>query len=118
MYKTKDSAKMFSHVIAEAQCHDFLQSLSSSKYHSFLMDGFTDQGNVEEMIVILHCTKNTMAEEINTYGFYVCKNPGKLIQMDYLSALAGLLSKVLTPTINLIKNMRPVSNKTPDDRIV
>ena len=48
MYKTKDSGKIFSHFIAEAQSHNFLQSLSSSKFYSFLMDGSTDKENVEE----------------------------------------------------------------------
>ena len=34
-----------------------------------------------------------MEEEVKTYArFSVCKNPGKLIQMGYLSALAGLIS--------------------------
>ena len=44
VYKTMDSAK--DRFIAEAQCHDFLESLSSSKFYSFLMDGST----IKEML--------------------------------------------------------------------
>ena len=90
MYKTKDSAKMFSHFIAEAQRHDFLQSLSSSKFYSFLMDGSTDQGNVEEeMIVILHSTKNTMAEEVNTYARFLCVQEARKADSDGLLECLG-----------------------------
>ena len=90
MYKTKDSVKMFSHFIAEAQRHDFLQSLSSSKFYSFLMDGSTDQGNVEEeMIANLHSTKNTMAEEVNTYARLLCVQEPRKADSDGLLECLG-----------------------------
>ena len=42
-YKTKDSG-----YLATTQHQEFLESLSSSHFYSFLMDGSTDKGNVEE----------------------------------------------------------------------
>ena len=38
-YRTKDSAKNFTHYIAEAQRHTFVEDLSSVHFFSFLMDG-------------------------------------------------------------------------------
>ena len=43
-YKTKDSAKNFTHYIAEAQCHNFMEALSMAPFCSFLMDGLVDAG--------------------------------------------------------------------------
>lgn len=55
-YKTKDSAKNFTHYIAESQRNGFIRSLSTSRFYSFLMDGSTDAGNVEEeLIIIMYC---------------------------------------------------------------
>ena len=66
-YKTKDSANEFSHYIAEGQRQELLEVLSTCCYYSFLMDGPTDKGNVEdELIVILYSTKDTVAEEVGT----------------------------------------------------
>ena len=36
-YKTKDSAKLFSHYIAEGQRQELFDSLSTSRFYSFLM---------------------------------------------------------------------------------
>ena len=49
-YKTADNAKLFIHFIAESQRQQFLQSLSisSTPFFSFLLDGSTDAGNVEQ----------------------------------------------------------------------
>ena len=44
-YVTKDSAKSFTHYIAEVQRTAFIQHLSSTHFFSFLMDGTTDAGN-------------------------------------------------------------------------
>ena len=61
-YKTKDSAKVFTFYVAETQCHNFLHSLSSAHFFSFLMDGSIDAGNVEdELIVILYCKKEGLS---------------------------------------------------------
>ena len=44
-YRTKDSAKVFSHYIAE----ELLEFLSiSCFFYSFLMDGSIDKGNVDD----------------------------------------------------------------------
>lgn len=37
-YKTKDSVKNFTHYIAEAQRHNFMEALSSAYFCCFLMD--------------------------------------------------------------------------------
>ena len=78
-YKTKDSAKVFSHYIAEGQRQKLLESLSVSRFYSFLMDGSTDKGNVEdELIVILYSTKDTAAEEVKTHArFFSLQEPKK-----------------------------------------
>lgn len=53
-YITKDSAKSFTHFIAESQRSAFIQSLSSAHFFSFLMDGTTDSGEIEnELIVVM-----------------------------------------------------------------
>ncbi len=56
-YKTKDSAKNFTHYIAESRRMGFISSLSTSRFYSFLMDVSTDAGNIEdELIIIMYCT--------------------------------------------------------------
>ena len=52
-YKTAPSAKLFTHYIAESQRQQLLQALAKSKFCSFLMDGSTDAGNVEQQP---HCS--------------------------------------------------------------
>ena len=52
-FKTKDSAKVFSHYIAEGQHQELLGSLSTSQFYSFLMDGSADKGNVEDELVVI-----------------------------------------------------------------
>ena len=83
-YKTKDSAKLFSHYIAEGQREELLESLSTSCFYSFLMDGSTDKGNVEdELITILYSIKDTEEEEIGTRArFLSLQEPKRLIPMD------------------------------------
>ena len=51
-YKTPDSATMFTHYIAEAQRKSFLHSLATN-FLSFLMDGSTDSGNLEQDVVFV-----------------------------------------------------------------
>lgn len=52
-YKTEVSAKTFTRYIAESQRQNFLQSFSSLNFYSFLMDGSTDVGNVEDELVLI-----------------------------------------------------------------
>lgn len=59
-----DSAKKFTHFIAESQRQEFLHSFSESptaKFFSFLMDGSTDSGNLEvELVLVVFCVKDKM----------------------------------------------------------
>ncbi len=93
-YKTKDSAKVFSHYIAEGQRQEFLESLSTSSFYSFLMDGSTDRRNVEdELIVILCSTKDTVAEEISTcVRFFSLQEPKKADADGLIDCLGRVLS--------------------------
>ena len=70
-YATKDSAKSFTHYIAESQHSAFLGSLSTAHFYSFLMDGTTDAGNIEdELIVIMSFRKDDTAGEVGTFARY------------------------------------------------
>ena len=72
-YRTKDSAKIFTHYIAESQRQCFLaQEFSSVKFFSFLMDGSTDTSNTEsELIMIMYCKKDDNAQEMRSCIRYV-----------------------------------------------
>ena len=52
-YKNDISAKSFTHYIAQSQRDHFVCSLSKSHYFSFLMDGTTDSGKVEDELVVI-----------------------------------------------------------------
>ena len=66
-YRTKDSPKNFTHYIAEAQRHTFMEESSSVRFFSFLIDGSVDAGKVEdELIVILYCMKDKLSKEIRS----------------------------------------------------
>ena len=52
-YAIKDSAKTFTHFIADSQCSAFLESLSTAHFFSFLMDGTTDAGKIEDELVVI-----------------------------------------------------------------
>ena len=66
-YRTAPSASLFTHYIAQAQRQQFLKSLCENNFYSFLMDGSTDAGNVEqELVVILTCMKDDAAEEMKS----------------------------------------------------
>lgn len=70
-YTTKDSAKSFSYYIAQAQRNNFIKILSSSHFYSFLMDGTTDAGNVEdELIVVMGFKKDDTAHEVGSFARY------------------------------------------------
>ena len=72
-YRTKNSAKIFTHYIAESQRQCFLaQKFSSVKLFSFLMDGSTDTSNTEnEMIIIVYHKKDNNAQEMRLCIRYV-----------------------------------------------
>ena len=70
-YATKDSAKSFTHYIAESQRQEFNRTLSFSHFYSFLMDSTTDAGNIEdELIVILYCEKDDVAGKMKSCARY------------------------------------------------
>ena len=71
-YKTRESACSFVHYIAESQRQQFHHKLlSQCNFYSFLMDGSTDKAKVEnELIVLLYCSKDDKAEEMNTCARY------------------------------------------------
>ena len=50
-YRTALSAKSFTHYIVQAQCEQFFQSLAETNFYSFLMDGSTDEGNIEDILM-------------------------------------------------------------------
>ena len=72
-YKTNVSAKTFTHYIAESQHQTFLESLSaSSNFYSFLMDGSTDAGNVEDKLVLVqYCAQDDATQEMNSCVQYL-----------------------------------------------
>ena len=78
-YKTKDSAKNFTHYIAMAQRQQFFQSLQGVSFYSFIIDGSTDAGCVEdEIVMMMFCKSNEKAEEINTCVRYLAiEVPGR-----------------------------------------
>ena len=52
-YLTKDSARLFTHYIAESQRCGFVGSVRSCHFFGFLMDGTTDAGNEEDEIIAI-----------------------------------------------------------------
>ena len=95
-YKTKDSANVFSHYIAEGQHQELLESLSTSRFYSFLIDGSTDRGNVEdELIVILYSIEDTVAEEIGTHSRFFSLQEPKKADADGLIGCLGRALKLL-----------------------
>ena len=71
-YKTDVSAQTFTHYIAEAQRQSFLDKLSTSNFYSFLMDGSTDAGNVEdELVLVQYCTQDDTAQEMRSCVRYL-----------------------------------------------
>ena len=71
-YKTQDSAKKFTHYIAESQRQSFLHDFSTNSFYSFLMDGSTDSGNVEdELVLVQYCTQDHSAHEIRSCARYL-----------------------------------------------
>ena len=71
-YKTDVSAQTFTHYIAEAQRQSFLNKLSTSNFYSFLMDGSTDAGNVEdELVLVQYCTQDDTPQEMRSCVRYL-----------------------------------------------
>ena len=72
-YKNAPSAKTFTHYIAESQRQTFLASFfATSSFYSFLMDGSTDTGNVEdELVSIQFCVRDDNGHMIRSNTKYL-----------------------------------------------
>ena len=72
-YKNAPSAKTFTHYIAKSQCQSFLASFfATSSLYSFLMDGSTDSGNVEDKLVsIQFCVRDYTSNMIRSNTRYL-----------------------------------------------
>ena len=71
-YKTPDSAKLFTHYIAEAQRKSFLHSLARTNFPSFLMDGSTDSDNLEQDVVfVVFWKKDSETQQICSVTRYL-----------------------------------------------
>ncbi|XP_065918333.1 zinc finger protein 862-like [Dysidea avara] len=94
-YRTAPSASLFTHYIAQSHRQQFLKSLCENNFYSFLMDGSTDAGNVEqELVVILTCMKDDAAEEMKSCTrFLSLESPKKA----NASGLVKCLSQSLAP---------------------
>ena len=95
-YKTKDSAKNFTHYIAEAQRHNFMEALSLVPFCSFLMDGSVDAGRVEdELVVILYCKKDDSSDEIRSCTrFFTVQVPSRADTAGLIECLGSALKKL------------------------
>ena len=73
-YIMASSAKLFTHYIAQCQYDEFLSQIL---YYSFLIDGSTDAGRVEqELIILLSFKKDDTAREIKSYArFFSVSSP-------------------------------------------
>ena len=71
-YKTNEAAKTFTHYIAESERQSFLHTLSAKSFYSFLMDGSTDSGNVEdELVLVQYCALDDTAQEMRSCVRYL-----------------------------------------------
>ena len=97
-YRTAASAKQFTHYIAQSQRQQFLQDLSSKKFYSFLMDGSTDSGKIEqELVVVLSFMKDDMAQEIRSQSrFFALTPPESADCHGLLKCLSQALSPILS----------------------
>lgn len=92
-YRTKDSAKTFTHFIADSQRQDLFHKLSSTPFYSFLMDGSTDTGNVEdELIALLYSIKDDVAQEVRSCArYFAVQEPTKADANGLLRCLGEAL---------------------------
>ena len=78
-YRTAPSARSFTHYIAKAQRQQFIEDLSEKKFYSFLMDGNTDAGRVEEELVIIQSyRKDDAVQEIRSHARFFAISTGEV----------------------------------------
>ncbi len=97
-YQTDVAAKSFTHYIAESQRKHFLSMMSSEvHFFSFLLDGTTDAGNVEdEMVLIQFCRQDDTAKEMKSCARYISVfNPDRADTDGLVSGLQKTLEKIL-----------------------
>ena len=71
-YRNDVSAKSFTGFIAQSQRDCFVRSLANLHFFSFLMDGTTDSGKVEdELVVVLYCQQDDVHKEIRSCARYL-----------------------------------------------
>ena len=94
-YKTKDSAKALTHYIAESQHRSFIHNFPSG-FYSFLMDGSTDTGNIEnELVVIQYCVRDDTAQELRSCTRYLSLEIPTKADADGLISFLGNALKAL-----------------------
>ena len=96
-YKNDVSAEAFTHYIADSQRPGFVHSLSNSSFFSFLMDGTTNSGKVEdELVVVLHCKKDDVAKEIRSCARYLSVvTPDKVDTDGLVNCLKEALKRLM-----------------------
>ena len=95
-YQSDTSCQLFTHYIAQSQRESFVKYLSSKRFFSFMMDGTTDSGNLEdELIVVLFCQKDDACGEIKSCTRYLTVvNPEKANTEGLAKCLGESLKRV------------------------
>ena len=101
-YRSDTSAQQFTHYIAQSQREGFLKYFSSRLFFSFMVDGTTDSGNLEDkLIIVLYCKKDDVCDEIRSCTYQV---PSEVLVSCGLStyrALAGMFHHLEIQTLLL-----------------
>ena len=95
-YKTKDSAKTFVCYIARSQRESFLHTFPTSHFFSFLMDGSTDAGNIEdELIAVMYCFVDKEVQEMRYCVRYLSvKEPAKADARGLIACLCDAMKDI------------------------
>lgn len=91
-------AKSFTGYIAKSQCQAFLDTLSTSHFYSFLMEGTRNAGNWEdELTVIVYCSRDNNSQVIIPCICYLFTDSpektnasGLLLSLGYALKLLGV----------------------------
>ena len=95
-YKNAGSARSFTYYIAESQRQSFINLFSSVPYFSFLLDGSTDEGNIEQEVVVLqYCSRNDNSSEITSIcRYFSIQSPGKADADGLIQCLGDALRAI------------------------
>ena len=108
-YATKYSAKTFTHFIAESQRSAFFQSLLTTQFYTFLMDGTTDAGNIEdELIVIMTFYKDDMVGEVKSVARYLSVEIPKKADAGLILCLQRLLQALGVENLLSVLQSKPI----------